>query len=247
MAVEQNAFSAREQLLDQVLGSYLEAVDSGQAPDRQVLLASHPDLRPELEAFFADQDKLQCLTEPLRAVAQATGNLLTTDQTPPPEGDTLSPVDDGLIGTILGDYELLEQIGHGGMGVVYKARQLSLNRLVAVKTIRVDRLASAAERQRFRNEAETAASLDHPQIVTIYEVREWRAMEAGPPLLYFSMKLIEGGNLTAQLDRYSADPRAAARLVAAIARAVQHAHERGILHRDLKPSNTLAEAAAQPL
>ena len=252
MIVDQQSPSVREQRLDQVLGSYLEAVDSGQAPARQELLCRHPDLRPELEAFFAEQDKLDCLTEPLRAVAQATCNQLTTDQTPSPDAERPAGFPDEVAGITVGDYQLLEELGQGGMGVVYKARQTSLNRLVALKTIRADRLASATEMQRFRNEAETAASLDHPHIVTIHEVGEWRAADSARPVLYFSMKLIEGGSLALAVGSgqwavgSKAIQQCAARLVAVVARAVHHAHERGILHRDLKPSNILLDRAGQP-
>jgi WD40 repeat protein len=130
------------------------------------------------------------------------------------------------------------------MGIVYRARQKSLNRLVAVKMIRPDALATPAARARFRAEAENAATLDHPNIVPLHEVGE----HGGMP--FYSMKLIEGGTVVAREGPWLAAGadrnRAAARLLEKVAQAVHHAHERGILHRDLKPGNILIDSAGQP-
>jgi serine/threonine protein kinase/tetratricopeptide (TPR) repeat protein len=139
-----------------------------------------------------------------------------------------------------GDYKLLEEIGRGGQGVVYRARQKSLNRTVALKVIGLGQWATQAHLKRFRREAEAAANLDHPCIVPIYEVGEREGS------CYFSMKFIDGGQLDEVARRTPISIRNAAELIAKLARTVHYAHEHGILHRDIKPGNILLDTKGEP-
>jgi hypothetical protein len=139
-----------------------------------------------------------------------------------------------------GDYELFEEVGKGGMGVVYKARQVCLNRIVALKTIQVGCLSDAEELQRFRTEAEATARLRHPGIVQIHEVGETEGQH------FYSMDYIDGPSLAQRLRHGPLPGAQAARYILAVARAIAHAHQQGILHRDLKPSNILLDADDQP-
>jgi len=146
------------------------------------------------------------------------------------------------LGVRLGDYEILDELGRGAMGVVFRARQLSLKRVVALKVVLSGQFASEAERRRFLGEVEFAATLDHPNIVPVYEVGSAEGR------LFCAMKLIDGQPLAQRIASGSArvSEREAAALLARAARAVHHAHQRGIIHRDLKPANILVDAAGQP-
>ncbi len=158
--------------------------------------------------------------------------------------ETVAGIDDpGHPAAVLldfGDYELLEEIGRGGQGVVYRARQKSLNRTVALKVIGLGHWATEAHLKRFRREAESAASLEHPCIVPIYEVGERDGS------CYFSMKFIEGGQLDEVVRSEPITIRRAVELIAKVARIVHYAHEHHILHRDIKPGNILLDQKGEP-
>jgi serine/threonine-protein kinase len=231
---DDNAACEREHRVNRVLADYLEARRLGRQPDREELLRRHPELADELRSFFADQDgfgRVAGHLGPPAGPAAAPGQAATVAP-----GEAAGP---GL-GAVryFGDYELVEEVARGGMGVVYKARQVSLGRTVALKMILAGQLASAEDVQRFRREAEAAANLDHPNVVPIYEVGEHEGQH------YFSMKLVAGGSLASRDLPLSA--RQATQLVVTVARAVHHAHQRGVLHRDLKPGNILLDAQGQP-
>jgi eukaryotic-like serine/threonine-protein kinase len=238
MAASPDHSASQDQRLCKVLAYFYQAAARGRAPDQEVLLARHPDLAVELAEFFALQEQVNNLVAPMRA--QGCAPPCPDRNTIPCDATAVSgPHFDGS--RFGGDYELMDEIARGGMGIIYRARQRSLDRLVALKVIRDGASASCADARRFRNEAEAVAKLDHPNIVPIYEVGDYGGCS------FFTMKLIEGGSVADRLSELSADPRAGARLVAAVARAVHHAHERGILHRDLKPSNVLIDDRGQPL
>lgn len=212
--------TAREEALNSVLANLLDALGRGEPVDLPAWQARYP--------AFADE-----LADLITARQEVSGALQASH---PPKGKEVPEASKvtGLVGT-LGDYELLEVLGAGGMGRVYKARQRSLGRFVALKVIRTGATANEADRLRFRTEADAAARLDHPNIVPVYEIGE----HDGRP--YIAGRYVEGGPLSRHLDRFRDKPRAAASLLATLARAVHHAHERGVLHRDLKPGNILLE------
>jgi serine/threonine protein kinase/WD40 repeat protein len=218
-ADEPPAPASREDRLDDVIGSYLEAVDRGESPDPREILDRHPDLRAELADFFESQRCIDRFAGPLR-----------------PVGLVLS----GSGAHRFGRYEIIEEIARGGMGVVFKARDPELDRTVAIKLILAGALATREEIDRFRLESKAAAGLDHPHIVPIHETGEIDGQA------YYTMRYLEGGNLSRSRERFRKDFREAARLLETVARAVHHAHLKGILHRDLKPANILLDGDGTP-
>ncbi len=233
--------SAREQRLQEALVEAIEAAEKGGGEERDAMIARYPDLAKELREFFANRSRVEHAAkglpvQPFIAEAPTTGLSADADSLP-------------ALGTRIqyfGDYELLQEIGRGGMGVVYKARQVSLKRIVALKMILARELAHEEDVKRFRAEAEAAAKLDHPGIVPVFEVGQHEGHH------YFTMAYVEGESLAHRLTRGLPQPRDAALLLKQVAEAVAYAHVEGVVHRDLKPANILlpacglAEAAAKP-
>jgi WD40 repeat protein/tRNA A-37 threonylcarbamoyl transferase component Bud32 len=218
----------RPALLEELLRVELELRRrAGEDPTAEEYRGRFPERTATVDAVFASVASGSAGTEPTTAHREGRA-----DSAPAQEAGTRV--------RYFGDYELIRELGRGGMGVVYKARQISLNRLVALKMIRSAALASADEQRRFQNEAEAIALLDHPHIVPILEVGCHEGQR------YFSMKLIGGPSLDNKLADFSADPRASARLLKTAAEAVHHAHQRGILHRDLKPANIVLDDRGEP-
>ena len=200
-------------------GSIVEAVEAGQSPDREALLAANPDLA-DGAAGVLRQSGWDRAGDGRRAAAACRAACCRKLR-------------------YFGDYELLEEVARGGMGIVYKARQTSLNRIVAVKMILAGQLATPDDVRRFRTEAEAAANLQHPNIVAVHEVGIHESQH------YFSMEFVEGQNLAALVRENPLPARRAAEYVQTIARAVHYAHQQGTLHRDLKPSNVLIDTRDQ--
>ncbi|MGD9855565.1 MAG: serine/threonine-protein kinase, partial [Planctomycetaceae bacterium] len=194
-------------------------IDAGLPVDRAALLLQYADVADELRVHFELADQLRGLSELI----------------PAPCSPAAPTVPEAIAS--FGDYEVLERIGGGGMGVVFKARQRSLNRLVALKFPAGGALAGAEAVERFRQEAQTLAQLHHPHIVGVYEVgvHEGRT--------YFSMEYVDGANLETLLRENPPPPEQAVEWARVIAAAIDYAHRQGIVHRDLKPANILIDVA----
>jgi serine/threonine-protein kinase len=241
--------------LNQIITSYLKALEAESAPDRDELFKLHPDLADDLKSFFVKHDRTKEAAgaefdaPTMPPSGQPAEETSIQAQNPPSEDATL-PLSESQVANAqqvgsnfryFGDFELLEEIARGGMGVVYKARQVSLNRTVAIKMILAGQLAGEEDVQRFYAEAEAAANLDHPGIVPIFEVGQHEGQH------YFSMGFIEGKSLADRLHDGPLPPREAAALMKKIAEAVAFAHQRGVVHRDLKPPNVLLDQDGEPI
>ncbi len=223
------ATADRDDRLAALIAGLADQLRAGGTPDIEAAARAHPDLAAELRELWAVAQFAQLArTVPLTPTAAHPDD-------PPPDG---REEPGRSLPREFGDFELLSELGRGGMGVVYKARQKSLNRIVALKMVREAHLSSAADRARFEAEAKAAARLQHPNIVTVHEVGTFDGQA------YFCMEFVEGQTLAQLVASHGPlPPREAARLVAAIARAVEHAHAQGVVHRDLKPSNILLAGA----
>ncbi len=215
----------REERLARLVERLLEEVAQGVEPDFDALRAEHPDLIDEARELIATAE-----------LADALGSDPHAETLAGPQRTRLSDV----LPEMWGDYEILDELGRGGMGIVYLARQQRLGRTVALKVLQGGAAASDADRQRFRSEAEAAARLDHPHIVPLYEVGE----HAGQP--YLCMKYIAGETLARRLQAGPLTSDEAVRILLPLCSAVTEAHAQGILHRDLKPANILIDERGQP-
>ena len=241
--------------LDEIVAEYLRAEEAGAAPSQSDVISAYPDLADSLRSFFSNHARLKATatedatippsaldgdaTLPERDSSEsptmAPNSLASETATIPPGSATAELVPIGTKVRYFGDYELLEEIARGGMGVVYKARQVSLNRVVALKMILAGQLAGDEDVQRFHAEAEAAANLDHPGIVPIYEIGAHEGRH------YFSMGFVEGESLKDKITDGPLPAKEAAEHTKKVAEAIAFAHERGVIHRDLKPANVLLD------
>ena len=225
--------SERERQLDAIIAEYYRLSDAGGVADQNEFIQGNPDFSSELKDFFADARLLhsQDQSDPTNDLLGPTIAMGTSRPAKPAAGSVVR---------YFGEYEILEELGSGGMGVVYKARQTKLKRIVALKMIRSGELANAMDLQRFEAEAKAAAKLSHPGIVSVHEVGIYNGQH------FYTMDFVEGGNLS-QLHREEPVPaKHAVKLVRQLAESMHYAHLKGIVHRDLKPANILLTADGEP-
>ena len=234
--------TGNERRLAELAAQLADGLSRGEPPDINALVREHADLADELRSLWATMLVADCIAAGASSAngrGDGKGADVPTSDRVGPSNPTVgsTPVTPGAA---LGDYELVEELGRGGMGVVFKAEQASLGRTVALKMILRGSMPSSADLARFRTEAESAARLDHPAIVPIYEVGQHQ----GQP--FFTMKYVSGTTLAHRLAKGPMQAREAAELLAPVCRAIHFAHERGVLHRDLKPSNILIDEEGRP-
>jgi len=220
----------RDQLLAELLDEMTRGARNGKSVDLQAVCEAHPELEQELRELWG-------AVMVADAVAMRSNSASLDETSPVPTSVDAKELE---LPARFGDYQLLKELGRGGMGVVYRARQISLDRIVAIKLILRGDLATDLEQARFRSEAEAIALLEHPNIVPIFEVGAQRGR------LYFSMRYIQGETLETRLQRGPLPDREAARLLLQIARATHYAHAQNVLHRDIKPANILIDRDGSP-
>ena len=220
----------RDERLAALLERLLAAASNGEVVDIEAVCRQHTDLADELRSLWATAEIAGLLA----------GTVLSDDGLS--DGEPSSPNAETSAESFA-DYELLDELGRGGMGIVYRARQKSLGRIVALKMIVRPDLAAPSDLARFQAEAESAARLEHPNIVPVYDVGRTNHADGTP---YFTMRLIDGETLARRLADGPLDSTTIARLLAPVCRAVHEAHLRGLVHRDLKPSNILIDTGGRP-
>lgn len=219
----------RDEFLAGLLSQLADKSARGEFVDIHEFADSHPSYAQELKDLWGAVQIANAVGTDVQEAGQAHANLESHDIT--------AAID---LPCRIGAYELIEELGRGGMGVVYKARHVTLNRIVALKMLLRGRFASPTDQDRLHAEAEAIAQLDHPNIVPVYEVGQLEGH------VFFSMKYVQGQTLQQVLASGPIAPTEAARILSTVARAIDFAHRRGVLHRDLKPSNILIDEEGQP-
>jgi eukaryotic-like serine/threonine-protein kinase len=218
----------REHRLDSVVAEYLDEIDSGRAVEPRQWLARFPEFYDELSDFFADRDEFEKIAAGLRDVTGSVDEGLSLDWLGPPA----HPEHLGSLAA----YEVLEWVGRGGMGVVFKGFDASLNRFVAIKVLAPQWSADTSARRRFTREAQAAAAISHPHVITIHAVGEWQ----GRP--YLVMEFVTGSSLQQRIDEAGPlELKEVLRIGTQAALGLAAAHSQGLIHRDVKPSNIMLE------
>jgi serine/threonine protein kinase len=218
----------REERLDQVIADLLDEAEAAEALDRRRWLVRYPEFFDELSDFFADCDAIEAIAAPLRDIARAADEEWSFDWLAPPD----HPENLGR----LGEYEVIDRLGKGGMGVVFKGFDAGLNRYVAIKVLAPQWSSDAGARRRFTREAQAAAAVSHPHVITIHAVGEWQ----GRP--YLVMEYVSGASLQQRIEEAGPlELRELLRIGAQAASGLAAAHAQGLIHRDIKPGNIMLE------
>ena len=239
--------SALESLIGQIADEFTERCKRGEQPEIEEYVERYPHIADELRDVLTALQYLRPTSDAMDP--EASGVMTDIEATPKNVvtqsehvGNRTTTPKRGVSPTsvpILPNYEILGELGRGGMGIVYQARHLALNRVVALKMIRAGAFADVSMLERFRSEALAVAQLKHPNIVQIYDIGEWQQNDSAERIPYFSLEFVEGGSLDMQWNGEPQPPREAAENVRTLSLAMQAAHDAGLVHRDLKPANVL--------